>query len=1426
MATSIFSPSSNLPIPEELVPPADPTLFEVYKAQLAYSYNPLLSHIKSNLNPENFYRAEDYNPFEEDFTGYEEHKRYLLENAANPEHMGLLKERIDTGNKSRSVIGRSSFTQQLVAGMFDPVNAVTLPFGGPSIGFFRSGLRVGAGVGAITVAQEFARAPFDPVNKKGESVMNVGMGVAAGFVLGGGLSFLKYTPRERQAIEDLKRDAETQMAEKTTYQHQEFVNRLPREDRKFSSMNDDIIRSTLKKDDGQLKKLQNNYDIEINKRDNLLDIVRESPQFKSLENTITKLTNEQVRIREDIDGIFGGSFISEKDLSNNLFLQQSKTIISKKAKPNPRFVEAQKKGLADGKESRGVLTPKILSNIKEYKKQNLDVSDEIYKNAVLTQVPRSRVKLRAIDKVVDIEQLAQRVGIVSQKINLDEQDAAVLKDLFTELRNINTKLIAERSKIDKSYAKELDKLEKKINSLKVSMNLKQDVVNELTIENDLRLMEASEFGVEIKQDDNWWTRSAFNKWVHTPLKDLINSNAPNFVKKYAMDIAADGGFITNVHKMGYSMGQSVYMNQHIYKGEVQTTIKSLQDLWAEAGKKKQMTFLMYNVSNSLTKFNNKFRAKSAKDITFEKWTENLNKKRVQGASDSELTDIEKRGIKVINDFYDRWEGRLKEVGMIGDEKYFKGLQIVRADQLEKFENTLKNLLEKRDQGLEFYKNKEQSIAKGKDIVSNLLREQKSRGLTPKQKELLDKLQKTIPMDERELKRLSKAGNKAGLTKDQLEYIQLLEKDTLPRLRKEFANIEKQLEVFQDTRVRPANETVMHPRYWNKLVIKKNIGAFKNILREYYANNPTVTDRQLDGTFKETTITSDNIDKWVDDLVNDIVSQEDILDPSKAFYGMGKSKHLQHRAIDIPNKLVFDYIQQNPVQVMGAYIARTAPAYEFNLKFGGRNYGELVDEIRSKSFDEGRTTEEVDSYVMNFSHLYDRVVGAVAKEPSRLSFRIANGLRTAAQLNYLGSAGLSAISEPFKIIFENGAKNTFRGLLTGIDIRLQKQFAKQSANEAMLSGEALEPVFGSVHMRLVDELTLNPFNHTVWDKAKDGFYVLNLLGPITNALKQWTGITNQHTIIETLEKVAKKTADQNDLVYLARYGLEPSDAIKASELIANGTIQKSPRGLYMANTEAWTDLPFQKKFRVALSNNIMNTIMMGTPADKPKIVDGVAYIPKKFAKFFPFKALKEDERVSGYMRIENGFMGLPFQFYSYSLAAVNKVNNTAASGQGKSKAMAATTAIGLAYFGQWLRTPSYVWDRLGQDDKVMRAFDYSGLASLYSGLFYEAMHTSLALGGPNISGGMLQPKFNVENKGVESVVGLSGAGPSWFYDFATNSFELAFDKNLDYSEGAYQFVNGDRGNAAKGLMRSFPFVRVPYWKQEVYDLTNAIDRNVD
>ena len=50
-------------------------------------------------------------------------------------------------------------------------------------------------------------------------------------------------------------------------------------------------------------------------------------------------------------------------------------------------------------------------------------------------------------------------------------------------------------------------------------------------------------------------------------------------------------------------------------------------------------------------------------------------------------------------------------------------------------------------------------------------------------------------------------------------------------------------------------------------------------------------------------------------------------------------------------------------------------------------------------------------------------------------------------------------------------------------------------------------------------------------------------------------------------------------------------------------------------EAWPSQynALRDEFRSSMSSGIMNTILMGTPADKPLIVDGVAYVPYRIAK---------------------------------------------------------------------------------------------------------------------------------------------------------------------------------------------------------------------
>ena len=88
--------------------------------------------------------------------------------------------------------------------MFDPINFVALPFGGPTFGILRSALRVGLGVTALQAPVEVPRQMFDPVTTMGESAMNVGGAFIVGNALGG-LMAVPITQRINAMTRTLKR---------------------------------------------------------------------------------------------------------------------------------------------------------------------------------------------------------------------------------------------------------------------------------------------------------------------------------------------------------------------------------------------------------------------------------------------------------------------------------------------------------------------------------------------------------------------------------------------------------------------------------------------------------------------------------------------------------------------------------------------------------------------------------------------------------------------------------------------------------------------------------------------------------------------------------------------------------------------------------------------------------------------------------------------------------------------------------------------------------------------------------------------------------------------------------------------------------------------------------------------------------------------
>lgn len=961
---------------------------------------------------------------------------------------------------------------------------------------------------------------------------------------------------------------------------------------------------------------------------------------------------------------------------------------------------------------------------------------------------------------------------------------------------------------------------------------------EVEIENLRQAIEPLE-GVEIDPSiaTSAFTDSWLFKSVTTPMKRVLqDEKVPNSVKLTMLDIANDAGILLNANKQGFAIKNSVFQNAKLRDGEWVQAYDEMVSIWGESqgsGVVKPLDY-MYKRSD------------------FEEWLTSVDSKAMRGQKPAD--DFEAKAMDQLNNFYSRWESRLSERGLIGN----KGFYIRDIDARQKKIDNINSSIE-RYRGTPEYTRLKGIVDKNSDIIKQ-------------HKSTLEEI------------------DAAGPTS-------------------------------------PANEEIFRPRYWDKDAIAKDRSGLEKILADWFRQNPEGYGRNNMGKYVKTTFSTDEnaIAKRASDAVDSILGLRDVTDLDVASFGYGKSKHLKHRGIDIPNKLVLDYMHRNPVSIMKAYTARTAAKYEFSVKFDGQEIDDVIDDKMSEMIQSGMTVDQANAAAKDIRHMYDRVAGTVIREPDAMNQKVAEVLRTAAQLGYLGKAGLSTISEPAKIMMEHGIGKTMRGLFSV----LNDSQLKLGAKEARIAGEALEILMGSSHLRLVDDMGNNPLRSNFMDKSKNAFYALNGLAPITRIFKDFDGMMRSHTLIDYSIRWTQGKASKMEQEYLLRYGIDLDTAGK----IANAPWQKSSSGMYMANTEAWVNtiefpsttadivtgptesftkggrykpafyrasenkvyidedyirdvmwqdrgwenprvegvnpikpgiintpddyvtfikmheimhtihssksLGFDKRtkkglaayenaindlavaeiekqarvtpetvqsFRNALSSGIANTILMGTPADKPIITDGVAYIPMHVAGKF---GMKEDSKYTGYARVENGLLGMPFQFYSYALAATNKTLAAYGHGQLKNRFLGTAIAMGLGYMTLELKTPDFV--ELSPQDKFFRAFDYSGVAALHSDLFYTAMSTSLALGGPNITGGALQPRYPQEPSVTDAVTGLLGAGPSI---------------GMEYANGMANMLTGNVGEGSKEFIRALPFSNLWMWNDFVNRMTRMLESELD
>ena len=1347
-----------------------PTFGETLSASLAYQYDPLFESMGNYFKYRDAFDA-TYNPLQ-DMEGYEEYAPDLV-GANNSEHMFEMKRAIDESKQRREVLYNSSMLSQIGAGIFDPINLFALPFGGFGAGIAKSAFRVGAGTGALQVGLEAARYPFDAVGNVEESMFNVGTAFAGGMILGGLVSIpltkrAKVQVKMQEDIRELNR--QLGIVEETPRGSEFVYHGTNLKDKSLDSFIDGDGNLTLK---GSADDFVGERQYGVSLGEDLDSSV-----------TYTAYKDGQTRMPDTEAG------------DDSVIFRIKKTVLEKYKAQNEAMGEVFVPGemkiakgdyevIRFGKNDTG--NQSAFNSKLEAKEPFAETKIEKL-NARKESIPKDEFGLnKNKDKLLtNRDKVANDIDTYKQYLQSSVPNPTkAQKKKLTDLQNKERKI-----------QKQIDGINRTIDENNVEL---REIEKELHIRNQIDI-EAKTAGIDDPYgfEGNMFMNSFLYRGVTTAMKRALQSDQPDSVKLAFLKLANDSGLRLNLNKYGKTVGNSTHQNKEVLNGEWIIIHDKSRKLYSDIYHKSAPT---YDVDVNKKGYND--------------WLEEVSEKHIKGLP---LDENEKQLAKMWTEHWTKWEKRLKETGLIGDTVSMQRKVINNQIRLEKKSKLIKEMEDKIPE----------QAAKIDELIDSLNQSNLTQG--QKAQSILDDLEakkiegfftKKMGDLEKKLKEQQKKGiyftpkqhaffaklseqkiTKNFLSKGQLERLRNLRRSR-DRIARDTEELEFTLQEIKDVKILPPNEESFFPRFLLKHKIRDNRNVFVERLVTWFQENPKIIVRNKYGELEQKPALSPfeiakatepkALLKRANETTDRILGLDDTTDESIQFFGHGVSKHFKHRTLDIPNKLITEFIETNPLRVMRAYNQRVAGQYEFQRSFG-KSLDDVLDDMDDALFAAGKSMDEINATRKDFMHLHDRIVGRVLRDANTWDQKTARILRDMAQLNYLGSAGFATLPDFAKIVMEHELGDVMQGLLA----ILRDNRVKLSTAEGRLSGELADLIKGDVHMRLVEDVTNNPLEDGLMTKVRNAYYFLNGLTPMTHTMKFIDSVVRGHSLIKLSKEIAEGKATAQDVMKLAQYNIDESMARR----IAAMPFEQTDGGLYLPNTMKWGDVEATEAFRASMNSGILNTVLMGTPADKPNIVDGIVYIPMRVAKRF---GLSEDAKYRGYARIENGLLGLPFQFYSYTFAATNKITAAFAQGQVKNRAAAVVTSVALGYLAMDLKTPDYVTDKMEWPDLLARSIDNSGLLAMYSDFYYRALHTSAQLGGPDIGMGTINPKFAVKPSTIDPLTDILGAGPS----IAT-----------DITKGVIDVVQGNVSEGSKQVVRNLPGARMWFWKDEMNQLTNS------
>ena len=484
-------------------------------------------------------------------------------------------------------------------------------------------------------------------------------------------------------------------------------------------------------------------------------------------------------------------------------------------------------------------------------------------------------------------------------------------------------------------------------------------------------------------------------------------------------------------------------------------------------------------------------------------------------------------------------------------------------------------------------------------------------------------------------------------------------------------------------------------------------------------------------------------------------------------GRSNREFLISRDLNIPNELVWDFIEDDVGSLIRSYSHRAGRAFEYARMFGERDakesiYDSAINAARELKGSPDFIAQEVSKLIGHAENLRDFTLGDVySKNPLSLTRKAAQALSAFGTVTSLGGALISSLNEITRPIMMHGINRTIGFAFNALSDR--EAFKGMSYELKTLTGQGWDTALGMTMSRFGEQG--GPMNGAIdWagkalDKttrplinfANGPYFVANLLGPFTDILKNYSNVMNAHFFIEDAKAIVDGTASKRVRGNFTAAGLDIDDAARILAM----PVEKD-RALNVTNLAAWGDAELSRKFASAIASKTMQQVVTATEADMPNITRG-------------FIGRGEDRR-------EIALLRLPFQFMNYSFAALNKNLLSALQGREANVFAGLTAMVGAAYLSQYLKASSSAWDKTPMEERLLRSIEGSGMLSLFGDINQKIEGLSRNEYGARSVLGM-PPKygdFSLQQNPAGDIMGPA-------FGKVTDLFGVVFDKDQNQKQ---------------------------------------------